>query len=370
MPVASGTAASFGVNGGVGWWGRRLEPWEIPARPPEAPEYATPPVYEGQDWFWLPTEPATHGWTTPTTNNSSGDFFNIFEDAPSTWPVTHRDETFNIWQDHTAANALATARAAAGNTGDTDGAPDDGDACEARVGQVLAGLDSIDPASTDPAVKDTRTRGQRLLEGLISCVKLASRTGKLPRNGGLKAQLILSCSQTELEQAFAPGGAGTINTTFNGPLPLHLFETALCDPEITRIVYGQGQEILNAGRTQRLFTGPQRRILYARDLGCSFPECTIPATWTEAHHIIPWQAGGETSITNGCLLCSHHHTLLHNSDWTIQLINGTPWFTPPWLIDRTLNRTGLSRDFVLTRPVFPGRGGGTCSQILSAFGSR
>ncbi|WP_333474365.1 DUF222 domain-containing protein, partial [Arthrobacter sp. HY1533] len=47
--VAAGeTAGGGGVTGGVGWWGRRLEPWEIPARPPEAPEYATPPVYEGQ----------------------------------------------------------------------------------------------------------------------------------------------------------------------------------------------------------------------------------------------------------------------------------------------------------------------------------
>ncbi|WP_269940140.1 HNH endonuclease signature motif containing protein, partial [Arthrobacter sp. HY1533] len=294
-------------------------------------------MYEGQDWFWLPTEPATRGWTTPTTNSS--DFFDIFEDAPSRWPVTHRDETLNIWQEHTATNALATAFAAAtadgrspddteaddtdadeagcewgtgwATAGDSNGSMDVGEACEARVERTAAGLDSIDPASTDPAVKDTRTRGQQLLDGLISCVKLASRTGKLPRNGGLKAQLILSCSQTELEKAFAPGGAGTINTTFNGPLPLRLFDTALCDPEITRIVYGQGQEILNAGRTQRLFLPAQRRILYARDLGCSFPDCTSPATWTEAHHIIPWQAGGETSVENGCLLCSHHHTLLH-----------------------------------------------------------
>uniref|UniRef100_UPI0022BA0A44 HNH endonuclease n=1 Tax=Arthrobacter sp. HY1533 TaxID=2970919 RepID=UPI0022BA0A44 len=66
-----------------------------------------------------------------------------------------------------------------------------------------------------------------------------------------------------------------------------------------------------------------------------FPDCTSPATWTEAHHIIPWQAGGETSVENGCLLCSHHHTLLHNSEWTVELINGTPWFTPPWIIDHT-----------------------------------
>lgn len=217
--------------------------------------------------------------------------------------------------------------------------------------ETLAGLDPIDPNSTDPAVRDTRTHGQKLLDGLISCLKLAARTNTLPINGGLKPQLILSCTQAELNNAYQnpsndPGnttwtgssahpGTGTIYTTYNGPMPMHLFDASLCDPEITRLVYAQGHTIINAGRTQRLFTPAQRKLLFARDLGCTFPDCTAPAPWTEAHHIIPWQAGGLTDLNNAALLCSYHHTLIHNSQWTATINQGTPHFTPPWYLDPT-----------------------------------
>ncbi|WP_425353746.1 HNH endonuclease signature motif containing protein [Arthrobacter stackebrandtii] len=79
----------------------------------------------------------------------------------------------------------------------------------------------------------------------------------------------------------------------------------------------------------------QHKLLYSRDLGCTFPGCQAPATHCEAHHITPWQHGGETNLNNAALLCSRHHTLLHNSQWTLQLITGTPYYTPPPTIDPT-----------------------------------
>ena len=198
--------------------------------------------------------------------------------------------------------------------------------------EMLEGLDPIDPASTDPVVKDDRTYAQKLLDGLLECVKLAARTEKLPLNGGLKAQLIIMTRQEDLARR---DGAGTAFTAYNGPVPLGLFDQPLCDPEITNLLMGQGQEILNVGRTQRLFTPAQRKILFARDLGCCFPDCTIPAPWAEAHHVLPWQEGGESNISNAALLCGRHHTLIHHSEWTLALVQGTPCFTAPYLIDPT-----------------------------------
>ena len=61
-----------------------------------------------------------------------------------------------------------------------------------------------------------------------------------------------------------------------------------------------------------------RKALTARDQGCAFPGCTIPAPWCEAHHITYWSRGGTTSTDNGALLCSHHHHLIHKEQWTIQ----------------------------------------------------
>ncbi|MFC8304948.1 hypothetical protein ACFUCV_14945, partial [Specibacter sp. NPDC057265] len=48
-----------------------------------------------------------------------------------------------------------------------------------------------------------------------------------------------------------------------------------------------------------------------------------------------WHDGGESNINNAALLCPRHHTLIHHSDWTIELRHGTPNFTAPYIIDPT-----------------------------------
>ncbi len=200
--------------------------------------------------------------------------------------------------------------------------------------QELPGLDPIDPACTDPAVADKRTHGQKLLDGLIDCLKLAARTGLLPVNGGMKPQLIISTTEAALQRSRARGkGGGIAFLPYTGPHALSLFETEMCDADVTTMILGDGQNILNVGRTQRLFTEAQRKILIARDLGCTFPACTRPASWCQAHHLIPWQDGGETNINNGCLLCTLHHHLIHKGYWSVRLLNGTPFYTPTYNID-------------------------------------
>jgi hypothetical protein len=200
----------------------------------------------------------------------------------------------------------------------------------------LEGLDPIDPACTDPAVRDKRTHGQKLLDGLLDAVRLAARTGLLPVNGGLKPQLLISTTEADLQASRARGtGCGIAFLPYTGPNNLALFDTDLCDADVTTMILGDGQDILNVGRTQRFFTDAQRKILAARDIGCTFPHCTRPAAMCDAHHVIPWQDGGETSIENGALLCAYHHTLLHQGHWTLRLHNGTPLYTPAYAIDPT-----------------------------------
>ena len=75
------------------------------------------------------------------------------------------------------------------------------------------------------------------------------------------------------------------------------------------------------------------KAIKARDGGCAFPQCTIPAPWCEAHHINYWSRGGSTGAGNGTLLCSHHHHVVHKEQWTIQLRSGVPWFIPPPHVD-------------------------------------
>ncbi|WP_262105230.1 HNH endonuclease signature motif containing protein [Arthrobacter sp. Marseille-P9274] len=181
---------------------------------------------------------------------------------------------------------------------------------------VLAGLDGC-------------TRAQKLLAGLVSTCKIALNTGRLPDSGGHRAQVVVTTGYEQLA-GLLTGGA---NAVFNGPISATAARRMACDAEIIPAVLGSRGEVLDLGRSQRFFNRATRRALVARDKGCAFPGCTMPAFWTEAHHIVPWWAGGHTSVSNGVCLCILHHDLIEQGNWTIKVAEGIPWFTPPAYID-------------------------------------
>jgi hypothetical protein len=69
-------------------------------------------------------------------------------------------------------------------------------------------------------------------------------------------------------------------------------------------------------RTQRTVSTALKRALWSRDRGCSFPGCRH-TRYVDAHHIKHWTKGGATSLENLTLLCTYHHTLLHEGGFTI-----------------------------------------------------
>ncbi|GAA4782654.1 HNH endonuclease signature motif containing protein [Actinomycetospora chlora] len=106
-----------------------------------------------------------------------------------------------------------------------------------------------------------------------------------------------------------------------------------CDAGIIPIVLGSRSEPLDVGRQQRTAPDAIRRALHLRDGGCAFPGCTRPPRRCQAHHVDHWLDGGDTCVENMCLLCRFHHQLVHHGHWTITMIDGRPWFTPPDWID-------------------------------------
>ncbi|WP_050347781.1 HNH endonuclease signature motif containing protein [Arsenicicoccus sp. oral taxon 190] len=93
-----------------------------------------------------------------------------------------------------------------------------------------------------------------------------------------------------------------------------------CGAAITPVVLGEAGQPLAVGRTRRLATAGQRTVLAARDGGCSFPGCTRPPSWTEAHHIVHWADGGPTDVTNLALLCGRHHRFIHQHSITGRVV--------------------------------------------------
>lgn len=95
-----------------------------------------------------------------------------------------------------------------------------------------------------------------------------------------------------------------------------------CDAQVIPMVLGSDREILDQGRAVRLFTPAQIRHLWMRDQGCTFPGCSKPAAWADAHHLIHWADGGRTDISNAALLCRSHHTVVHTYSYAGAVVTG------------------------------------------------
>ncbi|MCI9872978.1 DUF222 domain-containing protein [Arthrobacter humicola] len=197
---------------------------------------------------------------------------------------------------------------------------------------------------------DLRSRPQRLLDGLVGACKAALAAGGLPAAGGLRPQIMATIDYrdllTRLGTTPAEAGAaantaqhgtgtrhGTGTLLFTGPVTAGTIRKIACDADIIPVVLGGEGQILDIGRASRVFPPHIRKAITARDRGCAFPQCTIPAPWCEAHHITYWSRGGTTGTGNGTLLCSHHHHVIHKEHWSIQMRTGIPWFIPPPHLD-------------------------------------
>ncbi|MGY2743525.1 DUF222 domain-containing protein [Arthrobacter sp. UYCu723] len=214
---------------------------------------------------------------------------------------------------------------------------------------AAAGVPGDAPAAAgpveDPALPglDLRSRPQKLLDGLVGACKVALAAGSLPAAGGLRPQVMVTIDYrdllTRLQDSTCASadtgqpGAGTGSLLFTGPVTASTVRKIACDADIIPVLLGGDGRILDIGRASRIFPPHIRKALTARDQGCAFPGCTIPAPWCEAHHISYWSRGGTTGTENGVLLCSHHHHLIHKEQWTIRLTTGIPWFIPPPHLD-------------------------------------
>jgi hypothetical protein len=91
------------------------------------------------------------------------------------------------------------------------------------------------------------------------------------------------------------------------------------------------------GRAKRVVSGALRRAVLAEQRRCQFPGCHHER-FLEAHHIVHWANGGETSKANTCLLCSFHHAFVHEGSYRVARgADGGFDFISPWgsKLDRT-----------------------------------
>ena len=97
-------------------------------------------------------------------------------------------------------------------------------------------------------------------------------------------------------------------------LPIDIVKRLTCDGSLITIVEDENGTPLDVGRKRRTVTTALRRALWSRDRHCTFPGCHNRC-YVDAHHIAE---GGETSLENLTLLCTFHHTLLHEGGFKIR----------------------------------------------------
>jgi hypothetical protein len=196
----------------------------------------------------------------------------------------------------------------------------------AVLGPLAAPMPAVD------GIPDLREGPARYADAFAQLCQAA--TPQLPQVRGERPNVALTMSLESLE-AKAAGATGCAPGMLDTGIPISIEATrrVLCDANVIPVVLGSRGEPLDIGRLTRVVPTAMRRALVARDQGCAFPGCDRPASWCDAHHCKHWADGGDTALCNLCLLCSHHHDVVHHDGWDITMIDGMPWFLPPPWID-------------------------------------
>jgi hypothetical protein len=168
-------------------------------------------------------------------------------------------------------------------------------------------------------VRDPRSKRQRQADAIGLAARLALNTNADPHRPHVVIHTRPDTTAAEGDQT--------------GPLRRAWFARFLCDATIEQLTRKRGGEALQLGRKARTATPTQRRVLIARDQTCVIPNCTVPARWSDAHHIQWWSRGGATNVSNMAMICGPHHTEVHAGTWSLEMRDGVPWARPPRHID-------------------------------------
>lgn len=100
---------------------------------------------------------------------------------------------------------------------------------------------------------------------------------------------------------------------------------------------------IDVGKRRRLATARQLKALWERDQGCRYPGCGR-RRFLHAHHVIHWSRGGRTDLCNLVLVCSTHHRLLHEGEYTLRLDHEARAITILSPTGRVVARSGYRPD--------------------------
>ncbi len=184
-----------------------------------------------------------------------------------------------------------------------------------RHDAVAAGGSGDPSAYVDPAT-GRRLPAARVLGEAFGDFLEAADPARMPLHGGTATQVIVTI---EWDKLLAGVGVGLAE---GEPIPVSEVRRLACQAGVLPAVLGGHGEVLDLGRSRRLFTTAQRKALMLRYPVCAAEGCDCPASWCEAHHLEPWSKGGRTDLADGVLLCPRHHRAIHDGRYAVTALPG------------------------------------------------
>ena len=173
---------------------------------------------------------------------------------------------------------------------------------------------------------DTRSASQRTHDALVAAGRALLASGELGQHNGLPTSIIVTTTLHELEN-----GAGRGLTAGGTLLPMADVIRLGSHAHHYLAIFDKGKA-LALYHTKRLASPAQRLVLFARDRGCTFPGCTLPAYLCEVHHCRRYTDNPVTDVNDLTLTCHPNHAQA-DQGWTTRKNSrsDTEWIPPPHL---------------------------------------
>ncbi|WP_062204778.1 HNH endonuclease signature motif containing protein [Demequina salsinemoris] len=181
---------------------------------------------------------------------------------------------------------------------------------------------AADAAADGTGGVDTRTKGQMRADALYELARHAlGCTGT--DASGVRTTMVIRMNLEDLRSGVGIGSIDGIDQ----PVSITGLRRLAAEAGVIPEVLGRDGAVIELGRQQRLFSRYQRLGMIERDGGCA--RCHAPVEHCEAHHVIPWEHGGRSDLSNGVMLCTRCHHDVHAQGWDIEIKAEQVWFTPP-----------------------------------------
>ncbi len=170
------------------------------------------------------------------------------------------------------------------------------------------------PEGTDPGARDERTPSQRCHDALKLGLETAIASGGLGTHRGHPVTVVVATTLAELDRA----ARGAVDPSVPMPPPARtgggswlpmrdLIRMAANAIHYLAVFDNHTERPLYLGRQKRIATADQRLICYARDRGCTRPNCLVSGYRCEVHHSPDWDRGGRTDADKLHFACGGDH---------------------------------------------------------------